>query len=177
MGKEIQMQFKRVIAILLVIVSFQMLLIPSVAASSNNFTLSASKSGYLDSSKITNSFSSTVTGGGGVTGYSAKFKGTAKGSWASGKTCKISYTLSFKMTGAGSLSISGSGPSLTVSGSTASKTITESGIKGFNWGYNLTFKRWNICWVTQTLASTFSFKKSGTNYSQSINCSADRVFW
>lgn len=174
---------KRIAALLLTIVTIVAIAVPAFADfSSNDFYLSGSSSGKLLSYTVKNSFSSRVTGGSATvfSGYKARFKGSASGIWSKGVTCKISRTLSFKMTGIGSLSISagnsGASGSMSISGSTASKTI-ESTCKAFSWSYDLTFKRANICWVTQSLGSSFTKQASGVDYTTSINCSNDKVFW
>lgn len=174
---------KRIAAMLLTIVAIAAITVPAFAdLSSNDFKLSGSKSGKLLGSNVQINFNSRVTGGAKtlVSGYKARFNGTASGSWSKGETCSISRTLSFKMTGLGSLNLSagtsGAGGSMSISGSTASKTI-ETTCKSFNWAYDLTFERFNICWVTQSLSSSFTKQVSGVAYTTSINCSADKVFW
>lgn len=173
------MKYRKIIAVILVVAAMMAICLPA-SASSNDFRLQESASGYLDGSKVTSSFNSRVTGGGGITGYRVRFEGSANGKWAKGQKCQISRTMSFKMTGLGGLSISGGNSGVeagfSVTGSSVSDTMSSQA-KSFNWDYDLTMKRWNICWVTQSLYVSYTYQKNGNDYSKSINCSDDRVFW
>lgn len=172
MNKKI---FKYVATLALVLTLAMTSTTSAFAKSSNNFTLKASApSATFKKKSVTLSFSSKVTGGGTLTSYSARFNGSASGKWNSTKKCSsIARSTSFKTTGLGGLSCSKSGPSISVSNGTLTHSTSYSNTNKFSHSYDLTIKRFDICWVTQSVDVEYVYGSA----SKSLNCAADKVFW
>lgn len=174
MGKKLR---KYIVTMALVLTMAMMQSTCTFAATSdNNFILMASapSSQFLGKS-VTLSFSSRVTGGSSSpVSYSARFVGSATGKWNSTNKCNsINRSTSFKTSGIGGLSCNKSGPSISVSGGTLTHSLEYSNDSKFHHAYDLTVKRINICWVTQSVDVEYLYGSS----SKSLNCSADKVFW
>jgi hypothetical protein len=151
------------------------------SAASNDFRFTKSKSIPFRYNTVVSWFDTRVTGGAvSPVRYRAYFDGSASARWYGTNPYllhEIQYNNSFRMTGLGGLSVSKSGPSVSISGATASYGRTGKDVRSMITNYSLGFQRINICWVSQSFSTTYVARISGTEVDTTFNISDDRVFW